>query len=80
MPRNLGEIDQLKTALDGLNQFIKSISNLSYFTGIQIRTFDDLRSAYSKGAVILENLKKTKSDITPKIEEKKEKKVTRKSE
>jgi len=80
MPNNLGEIDKLKIALDSLNVIIKALKDLSYFTGINVRTFDDLRSAYSKGTVILENLKKTKSDITPKIVEKKEKKVTRKSE
>jgi len=68
MPKNLGDIDKLKIAIDGTNQFMKCIADLSYFTGVKIRGFDDLRSAYATGKNMLENMKKTKSDISEKKE------------
>jgi len=66
MPKNLGDIDKLKIALDSLTQFMKSIADMSYFTGIPIRSFDEMRSAYATGQKLLENLKKTESDISEK--------------
>jgi len=68
MAKDLGDIDKLKIALDSLNVMIKALKDLSYFTGGQIRTFDDLRSAYARGENLLENMKKTKSDNSEKKE------------
>jgi len=68
MAKDLGDIDKLKTALDGLNVFMKCTADLSYFSGIQIRTFDELRSAYATGKNTLEKLKNQKNDISVKKE------------
>jgi len=68
MAKNLGDIDKLKIALDSLTQFMKSIADMSYFTGIPIKSFDQMRSAYATGQNLLENMKKVESDISKKKE------------
>lgn len=66
MPGNLGEIDQLKIALDGLRMMTTLIKQLSTITKIPIHSVDDLFYAMSEGEIMLINLQKTFKDIQPK--------------
>jgi len=61
LPGNLGEIDEIKIAIDSLYTIHRSISTLERITGINY--FKDPHGCIEKAQGILTNLKKKLSDL-----------------
>jgi len=63
LPNNLGEIDEIKIAIDSLYVLHRSISTLERVTGINY--FKDPHGCIEHAQEILKNLKKKLQDIKP---------------
>jgi len=61
MPQNLGEIDELKIAIDSLYTLHRSISTLERITGINY--FKDPHECIERAQSILGGLKKKLADL-----------------
>jgi len=61
MPQNLGEIDEIKIAIDSLYVLHRSFSTLERLTGMSY--FKNPHECIEKAQLILENLKKKPADL-----------------
>jgi len=61
MPQNLGEIDELKIALDSLYVIHRSYNTLERLTGMSY--FKEPAECIEKAQLILDNLKKKLADL-----------------
>jgi len=61
MPLNLGEIDELKIAIDSLYHIHRAFNTLERMTGLNY--FKDPTKCIEESKVMLDNLKKKLSDI-----------------
>jgi len=61
MPDNLGEIDELKIALDSLYVIHRSYNTLERLTGMSY--FKEPQECIEKAQLILDNLKKKLADL-----------------